>query len=219
VLGRIDLDAPGSVAAGQTHHLHVVVPVPVTGETSVAGRLVQWDYAVRVRFRTGEQVVEATRGVNVPFGSDPSSLEELPAVVDDAGVAAVGFEDVPLHRFYGGVLVRGAVTVSPSVAGHARCVRVDLLMVEHVSATPGEPLQEDLHTSTVIAFVTQAEHIELRPGRVVRLPFTRHVPDRLPASTARTSEFEVSWVLQAVLDRPLRRDPRVTLELLATTTG
>jgi hypothetical protein len=99
VLGRIDLDAPGSVAAGQTHHLHVVVPVPVTGEASVAGRLVQWDYAVRVRFPIGEQVVEATRGVNVPFGSDPSSLEELPAVVDDGAVAAVGFEDVSLHRF------------------------------------------------------------------------------------------------------------------------
>ena len=140
-------------------------------------------------------------------------------MVDDAGIAVLGFEDVPQHRVYGGVPVRGRVTISPLITGRARSVRVDLLMVEHVSAAPGEPLQEDLDSSTVVASVTAAEHVELVPGQTLRLLFTLHVPDRLPAPTVRTRDFEVRWVLQAVLDRALRPDARVTLELLGTTAG
>jgi hypothetical protein len=219
VLARVDLDAPGAMAARRIQHLHAVVPLPRTGEASVCGRLIQQDYAVHVRCRPGEHVAEATVGVHVPLAPDRTPLRELPAVVDDAGVAVLGFEDLPRHRLYGGVPVRGTVTVSPLAAGHARCVRVDLRMVEHVPATAGEPLQEDLETSTVIASVTGAEHVELTPGRDLRLPFTLHVPDRLPAPTMRTPDFEVRWVLRAVLDRTLRRDPRVSVEFLATTTA
>ena len=204
------------MATGESGRLRAAVPVP-RGEASVAGRLVQQDYTVRVRFRAGEHAVEATRAVHVPLAPAPSPLGEPPVGVDDAGVAVLGFEDVPSHRLYGGVPVRGTVTVTPSVAGRARCVRVDLLMVEHVSATPGEPLQEDLDRSTAVASVTPEGHVDLAPDRVVRVPFTLHVPDRLPSPTVRTPQFEVRWVLQAVLDRALRRDPRVTLDLLATT--
>jgi hypothetical protein len=217
VLVRVHLDAPGALAAGQTCHVHAVVPVPGTGEGSVVGRLVQREYAVRARFRAGTHLIETTREVHLPLVPDPTEFGEGPAAVDDAGVAVLGFEDVGRHRLYGGVPGRGTVTVAPLVAGHARRVRVDLLMCEHVSAAAEEPLQEDLDTSTVIASVTPAEHIEFAPGDVLRLPFTLHVPDRIPAPTVRTPAFEVRWVLQAVLDRALRRDPRATLELLATT--
>jgi hypothetical protein len=217
VLTRVDLDGPGAMAGGQTQHLHAVVPVPGTGEASAAGRLVQQEYAVRVRFRTGGHLVATTREVHVPLAPDPSSPEEPPAVADDAGVAVLGVEDLPRHRLYGGVPVRGTVTVSPLVGGHARRVRVDLLMVEHVLPASGEPLQEELDTSTVVTSVPVAEHLELTPGRILRLPFTLRLPDRLPAPTVRTPDFEVRWVLQAVLDRALRRDARVTLELLAAT--
>ncbi|SHN88361.1 hypothetical protein SAMN05660350_04476 [Geodermatophilus obscurus] len=216
VLGRVDLEAPGPLAAGQTEHLHVVVPVPTGGEASIAGRLVQQQYAVRVQFRTGERQVRATKDVHVPSTPDPSLFEPPSAVRDDAGTAVLGIEDVP-PRLYGGVPVRGTVTLDPLVGGHARAVRVDLLMVEHVSASPGEPLQEDLDASSVISSVTPAEHVELVPGQALRLTFTLHAPDRLPAPTVRTPDFAVRWVLQAALDRPLRRDPRVTLELLAAT--
>ncbi len=81
-----------------------------------------------------------------------------------------------------------------------------------------EPLQEDLDTSTVLASVPPAEHVQLEPDRVVWVPFTLRVPDRLLAPTVRTPEFEVRWALQAVLDRALRRDARVRLDLLAATT-
>jgi hypothetical protein len=218
VLGRVHLDAPGALAAGQTCHVHAVVPAPATGEASVAGRLVQQEYAVRVRFRAGTHLVEATREVHVPFAPDPTEPGAIAAVVDDAGVAVLGVEDVARLRLYGGVPVRGTVTVAPLVAGHARRVRVDLLMTEHVTAAAGEPLQEDLDTSTVIASVMPAEHLELAPGHILRYPFTLHPPDRLPAPTLRTPDFEVRWVLQAVLDRALRRDPRTTLEIPAATT-
>jgi hypothetical protein len=219
VLGRVDLEAPVSMATGETCRLRAVVPVPEGGEASIAGELVQQDYTVRVQFGVDEHRVEATRAVHVPLAPASSSPGEPTAVVDDAGVAVLGLEDVLSQRLCGGVPVRGTVTVSPSTAGRARCVRVDLVMIEHVSATPGEPLQEDLDASTVVASVTPAEHVELEPGRVVRVPFTLHVPDRLPAPTLRTPEFEVRWVLQAVLDRSLRPDARVGLELLAATTG
>lgn len=221
VLGRVHLDAPGTLAPGQACHVHAVVPVPVpaTGEASVAGRLVQQQYAVRVRFRAGTHLLEAAREVHVPCAPDPAGLAEGAAVVDDQGIAVLGVEDLPQLRLYGGVPVRGTVTVTPLVAGHARRVRVDLLMTEHVSAAPGEPLQEDLDTSTVIASVTPAEHLEQAPGRTLRLPFTLHVPERLPAPSLRTPDFRVRWVLQVVLDRALRRDPRVTLEVPAATTS
>lgn len=220
VLGRVALDAAGSLVAGQTRHLHAVVPLPGGGEASIAGRLVQQDHTVRVRCRAEGHVVEATRAVHVPLAPDPSPLGEPPTVVEDAGVAVLGFADLPLHHLlHGGVPVRGTVTVAPLARGHARCIRVDLRMVEHVPATPGEPLQEGLETSTVVASGTPAEHVDLVPGQPLRLPFTLHVPDRLPAPTVRTPEFQVRWLLQAVLDRPLRPDARVTLELLAATTG
>jgi len=219
VLGRVALDAAGSLVAGQTRHLHVVVPVPGDGEASIAGRLAQQEHAVRVRCRTGGHVVEATREVHVPLAPGPTSPGGSTTLVDDAGIAVLGLEDVAQPRVYGGVPLRGTVTVAPLVAGRARGVRVELLMVEHVPAAPGEPLQEELETSTVIATSRPAEHVELVPGQPLRLPFTLHVPDRLPAPTVRTADFEVRWVLQAVLDRALRPDARVTLELLAATTG
>jgi hypothetical protein len=218
VLGRVALDAAGSLVAGQTRHLHVVVPVP-EGEASIAGRLIQQDHAVRARCRTGGHVVEATRGGPRTLAPDPSSLGGSPAVVDDAGVAVLGLEDVVQPRVYGGVPLRGTVTVAPLVAGRARGVRVELLVVENVSAAPGQSLQGELKTSTVIASSRPAEQVELVPGQPLRLPFTLHVPDRPPAPTIRTPDFAVRWVLQAVLDRTLRPDAGVPLELLAATTG
>ena len=122
-------------------------------------------------------------------------------------------------RVYGGVPLRGTVTVAPLVAGRARGVRVELLVVENVSAAPGQSLQGELKTSTVIASSRPAEQVELVPGQPLRLPFTLHVPDRPPAPTIRTPDFAVRWVLQAVLDRTLRPDAGVPLELLAATTG
>ena len=134
MLGRVDLEAPDPLAAGQTEYLHVVIPVPTGGEASVAGRLVQQEYAVRVRFRTGERQVRATRDVHVSSTPDPSSFEQSPAVRDDAGTAVLGIEDVPQPRLYGGVPVRGTVTLDPLVGGHTRAARVDLLM-ELMAAT------------------------------------------------------------------------------------
>jgi hypothetical protein len=40
-----------------------------------------------------------------------------------------------------------------------------------------------------------------------------------PGADRPDRDFEVRWELRAVLDRALRRDPHVTVELLATTTG
>jgi hypothetical protein len=52
---------------------------------------------------------------------------------------------------------------------------------------------------------------------VLRLPFTLRVPLPLPAPSIDTPEFTLRWLLRAVLDRPLRRDPVATVELCGTT--
>ena len=67
----VDLDAPGAMAAGQAQELHTVVRVPGTGEASVAGRLVQQDCAVRVRFRTGAAEIAMALAAVLPTPEAP----------------------------------------------------------------------------------------------------------------------------------------------------
>ena len=45
------------------------------------------------------------------------------------------------------------------------------------------------------------------------------VPPRLQAPTMRTPNFSLTWMLRGVVDRQLRRDPCVAVELHAVTTG
>ena len=142
---------------------------------------------------------------------------EEAATVDDAGFAALGIEELSSRRLSGGVLLSGAVTVTPRQSGSARGVRVELLLDEHVPARADEPLEEDQHATTVIATVPVAEHVDLTPGEVLRLPFTLRVPLPLPAPSTSTPEFRIRWLLRAVLDRPRRSDPATTVELFGTT--
>jgi hypothetical protein len=86
-----------------------------------------------------------------------------------------------------------------------------------VPARAEEPLEEDRTKSTVIATAVLAEHVELAPGRVLRFPFSVRAPVPLPAPSISTAAFTLRWLLRAVADVPLRRDPRTTVELWGST--
>jgi hypothetical protein len=133
--------------------------------------------------------------------------------------AALGIEELSSRRVSGGVPLLGTVTMTPRQSGTARGVRVELVLDEHVPARADEPLEEDRHTTTVVATVPVADQVDLTPGEVVRLPFTLRVPLSLSAPTTSTPEFRIRWLLRAVLDRPLRSDPFTTVELFGTTSA
>jgi hypothetical protein len=219
VLDRAGLDAAGSLVAGQHLARQVTLRVP-PGEATVAAYLVQQEYTVRARLHTAHaRDVEATRALRVlSTAPDRGRGSDSAPVVDDAGFAAVGIEDLSTRQLRGGVPISGTVTVVPRQAGRTRGVRVEVVLDEWVPARVGElPMEEDRAKTTVFAGVPLADSVDLEPGREVRLPFTLRVPLPLPAPSISAPEFSLRWLLRAVLDRPRRPDPTTTLELCGAT--
>ena len=70
----------------------------------------------------------------------------------------------------------------------------------------------------MVASLPLAEHVRLEASRPLRFEFTVPVSPRLPAPTMRMPNFTLSWMLRGVVDRQLRRDPSVAVELQAVTT-
>jgi hypothetical protein len=69
----------------------------------------------------------------------------------------------------------------------------------------------------VVASVALADRPELDPARPLTFRFSVPVPDRLPAPSMRTEEFSLRWMLRGVVDRPLRADPCVAVEMHGVT--
>jgi hypothetical protein len=69
-----------------------------------------------------------------------------------------------------------------------------------------------------VASVPLASHAAFGAGQPRHYEFTVPVPPRLQAPTMRTPNFSLTWMLRAVVDRQLRRDPCVAVELHAVTT-
>jgi hypothetical protein len=63
-----------------------------------------------------------------------------------------------------------------------------------------------------------ANHAGLDPGQLLRYEFTLPVAPRLQAPTIRAPAYTLTWMLRGVVDRQLRRDPCVAVELHAVTT-
>jgi hypothetical protein len=115
--------------------------------------------------------------------------------------------------------------VAPLRSASARAIRVEFVLLEHVLHGPRltddparNPAHEDKYAETVVASLPLAEQVRLDPSRPLRFGFTVPVPPRLPAPTMRTPKFTLSWILRGVVDRQLRRDPCVAMELHGVTT-
>ena len=129
------------------------------------------------------------------------------------------------RRLVPGVPLSGVLTVAPLRSTSARAIRVELVLLEHVLHGPRltddparNPAYEDKYAETVVASLPLAEHVRLEASRPLRFGFTVPVPPRLPAPTMRMPKFTLSWMLRGVVDRQLRRDPCVAIELYAVTT-
>ena len=155
VVDRADLDATGPLAAGQHLVRQVILRVPA-GEATVDGYLVQQRYALQARLHCADgRSPEASAGVRVTSSAaDRSWIADTAAVVDDAGTATLGIEDVSTRSLHGGVPLSGTVTVIPRCAGRARGLRVELVLDECVPARLGEmPLEGDRAKTSVVAAV------------------------------------------------------------------
>jgi hypothetical protein len=215
VLATAPLSIAGPLDAGQQQFRRARLIVP-TGEATISGRLIQQDYEVRALIHLGDgRDAEECGPVRV---TSPAAAWEWVAdaapVRDDAGIAVLGFERLDNRQLRDGVPLSGAVTVNPLEHGMARGLRVELVREERV---PGHDDDEAGISPVVVAAAYVEDHIDLEPGSVLRRPFTLGVPMPLPAPSISTPEFTVRWLLQAVLDRPLRPDPVTTLELCAVT--
>jgi hypothetical protein len=218
VLALVDLDVAGTLAAGQDRVRRIRLDLP-PDEATVAGYLVQQDYAARGRIRLdGDRSAEDATAVRITSAADGrGGISGTAPAIDDAGFAALGIEELSSRRLCGGVPVTGVVTVTPRQAGSARGVRIELVLDEHVPARPEEQVEEDRDAQTVVAAESLAGDVDLEPGRQLRLPFTLRAPLPLPAPSISTPQFTLRWLLRAVLDRPLRHDPVTTVELWGAT--
>jgi hypothetical protein len=119
----------------------------------------------------------------------------------------------------------GVLTVLTSRAVSARGLRVELALREQVHHGPWigddpahNPAYQDKEEETTVASTAVAAHSDFLTEQPRRFPFRISVPKELPAPSMQTPEFTVTWILRAVLDRALRHDPYVEIEMHGTTT-
>ncbi len=227
VVARRVLPAAGRYLSGEQLHESVCLDVPADGPGSMTGDLVRVQWAVRARLRVEpSEDAEATRKVVVfSRASDRASVQRNPPVWQDRRCAVLAFESLSSRRLVPGSRVSGALTVAARRAASARGIRVELVLREQVHHGPwigddpaGNSCDQGTEAETVVATAQLAGGLQLDPIQPLWLPFTVPVPPRLPAASRQTPDFTVSWVLRGVLDRALRRDPYVEVELRGVTT-
>ena len=205
----------------------LALDIPPEGPGSVQTDLVEIGWAVHARLRlAGFRDAEVTRPIVVlSHARDCASVAEAPPVAEDQGCAVLGLASLSSRRLVPGVPLSGALTVAPLQSFSARAIRVELVLSEHVLHGPRvtedparNPAYEDKYAETVVASAPLANQVRLDPSRPLRFGFTVPVPPRLPAPTMRMPKFTLGWMLRGVVDRQLRRDPCVAIELHAVTT-
>ena len=227
VVSRQVLSAGGRYVSGEQLYEPVCLDVPADGPGSVTGDLVRIQWAVHAHLRVeppGD--AEATRKVVVfSRASDRASVEQNPPVWQDRRCAVLAFESLSSRRLVPGSRVSGVLTVAARRAASARGIRVELVLREQVHHGPWigddparNPCDQGTEAETVVATAQLAGGLQLDPTQPLWLPFTVPVPPRLPAPSLQTPEFTLSWVLRGVLDRALRQDPYVDVELRGVTT-
>jgi len=151
---------------------------------------------------------------------DCASVALAPPVAVDRDFAALDLDIQSGRRLVPGAELSGSVTVTPRRAGSARALRLELVLQENVEHGPWlgddparNPSDQGKRAETVVDCVQLAGQHELERGNPRSYPFTLPVPPQLPAPSMHTPEFSLRWLLRAVLDRPLHKDPYVEVEL------
>jgi hypothetical protein len=227
VVSRASFQLDGPLAAGRPRVWPLSLAVPANGPGSAHTELVEIDWAVHARLRIDQgRDVEATTPIRVlSRARDCAAVAHLPPEVEDQGAAVLGFESLSSRRLVADQPLSGVLTVQPLRPFSARSVRVDLVLAERVLHGPWltddparNPDQQEKYAETVVASVPLAIHAGFDPGQLLRYEFSVPAPARLQAPTMHTPAFSLTWMLRGMVDRQLRRDPCVAVELHAVTT-
>lgn len=195
----------GTVKAGSLAERTFTFRLPAAGPPSGAGSITAVTWKVRavlnVRLRP-DLNEEAIFAVRVPraVGAgriDPGERRD----VDDCDLTF----NLPDRNVLAGETVRGTLGVAPRSEFQVEEVRAELVRREEV------PRGEGNRSETVVGRVRGGE-LRLTPGQPTAFPFELAVPaDAFPSH--RTTHASVRWYVRGVLNRRLRSDEEVMLEL------
>ena len=226
VVSRESVPVAGHLAAGQSLTRKVRLAVPSAGPGSVSAELVQIQWFVRVCIHvSGAPDVNGGSEILVLSRSqDRASVAQSPPVAMDRGFVVLELDRLSSRRLVPGSELSGSVTVTPRRAGSARALRLELVLLENVEHGPWlgddpahNPPDQGKQAETVVASTQLAGQHELEPGKPRSYPFTLPIAPQLAAPSMHTPQFSLRWILRAVLDRPLHRDPYIEVELHGVT--
>lgn len=226
LVSSVTIPAPGAMPAGQTRVLSGSLSVPSDGPASVRGDLIDVGWSVRcVLQAAGGQIIKRERLIDVQSWGQSSATDIAhPPVAENLGHVALEFIALSSRVLEPGTPLTGILRIRARDEISTRGVRVQLVRCEEVWGGPGQNADPDAsesegyrHSEAVMAAVTVGPAGTLTPGTVVDLPFTLETPTGLPAPSLTIGNLHVRWEVRAVVDLPLRRDPRLSLDLLAVT--
>lgn len=224
LMGSVAVPAPGAMPAGQTRVLTTSLDIPSEGPASVRGDLIDVGWSVRcVLHAAGGQIITRERLIDVQSWAQSSATDiGHPPVGENLGHVALEFIALSSRVLEPGTPLTGILRVRARDEVATRGIRVQLLRCEEVWGGPGQEANPDAsesegyrHSEAVMAAVTAGPAGTLTPGTVVDLPFAIETPAGLPAPSLSIGNLHVRWEVRAVVDLPLRMDPRLSLDLLA----
>ncbi|WEO77245.1 hypothetical protein BJQ94_18140 [Cryobacterium sp. SO2] len=222
----VTVPAPGVIPAGQTRVLSQTLSVPGDGPASVRGDLIDVGWSVRCVLKAaGGQIIKRERLIDVQSWGQTSATDiGHPPVGEHLGQVALEFIALSSRILEPGTPLTGVLRLRPHAELNTRGVRVQLVRCEEVWGGPGQEADPDAsesegyrHSEAVMSAVTVGAAGTLVPGTVVDLPFAVETPAGLPAPSLSIGNLHVRWEVRAVVDLPLRSDPRLSLDLLAVT--
>lgn len=226
LLTVVSVPAPGAMPAGQTQVLTHSLTLPIDGLASVRGDLIDVGWSVRVVLQAaGGQIIKRERLIDVQSWGQTSATDIAhPPVGEHLGQVALEFIALSSRVLEPGTPLTGILRVRAHDETDTRGVRVQLVRCEEVWGGPGRTADPDAsesegyrHSEAVMAAVTVGPAGRLNPGTAVDLPFAVATPAGLPAPSLSIGNLHVRWEIRAVVNLPLRPDPRLSLDLLAVT--
>jgi hypothetical protein len=226
VVSSFELPAPGELPAGEKRHLSSSLHIPSDGPASVRGDLIDVGWSVRCELHAaGGQLVKRERLIEVQSWGQSSATDiGHPPVGENLEHVELEFIALSSRILEPGTPLTGILRLRATDEFATRGVRVQLVRCEEVLGGPGQPADLNAsesegyrHSEAAIATATAAAAGTLTPGTVVDLPFTVQTPAGLPAPSMLIDNLHVRWELRAIVDLLLRRNPRLSLDLLAVT--
>lgn len=220
------LIAPGAIPAGDKRELTARLAIPDDGPASVRGDLIDVGWSVRCVLHAAHgQVIKRERLIDVQSWGQSSATDiGHPPVGENLDHVALDFIALSSRILEPGTPLTGILRLRAADELATRGVRVQLVRCEEVLGGPDQIADLNAsesegyrHSETAMATATAGVAGTLTAGTVVDLPFTVQTPAGLPAPSMLIGNLHVRWELQAVVDLPLRRNPQMSLDLLAVT--